>query len=181
MGTILSSFINISFGIPYQNEKVRSGQVKAVVYETERTRMTGLAIIPCADRRFLSACQLTFWRRFSLIPSQRGKGLATRALKNCIELCAKRFCTAIMFQFEVVNNSGKPREPLTRRFQRGGPRNWHLEIVRPPESSNSVASCICNQRRDLMLRIVGVTGFEPMTSCSQGRRASRTALHPVLR
>ena len=28
-------------------------------------------------------------------------------------------------------------------------------------------------------RVVGVTGFEPMTPCSQSRCANRTALHPV--
>jgi GNAT superfamily N-acetyltransferase len=31
-----------------------------------------------------------------LIPSQRGKGLATGALQNCITLCAERSCTGII-------------------------------------------------------------------------------------
>ncbi len=30
------------------------------------------------------------------------------------------------------------------------------------------------------VKMVGARGFEPPTSCSQGRRASQTALRPVL-
>ena len=63
-------------------------------------------------------------------------------------------------------------------------RDWRDRITRPSPSrharmeplddtrcstqrSNPVVSCLCNQRRDLCLHSVGMTGFEPATSTSR--------------
>jgi hypothetical protein len=58
-------------------------------------------------------------------------------------------------------------------------RNPQLSAVAPAGSDPaSAAFQAAANPSQLESHVVGMTGFEPVASCSQGRRASRAALHP---
>lgn len=93
---MLQTCKNISFGIANLKEKVRAGQVKAVVCETARD-LDDWFEYNLGPRPALSVgLPIGILDEIQIIPPQWGKGLATPALKHCIGLCAKHFCTGIL-------------------------------------------------------------------------------------
>jgi len=93
---MVSSCVNITFGIRNQNEKVRAGLVKAFVCEAERDLNDWLGENSMHRPSIFLGLPIGILKEILLISSQRGKGLATPALKNCIDLCVERFCTGII-------------------------------------------------------------------------------------
>ena len=93
---MLEACKNISFGIPNHKEKVRAGQVKAVVCETERDLDDWFRDNLGPRPALPVGLPIGILDEIQIIPSQWGKGLATPALKHCIGLCAKHCSTGII-------------------------------------------------------------------------------------
>jgi hypothetical protein len=94
--TMLEACKNISFGIPNLKEKVRAGQVTAVVCETERDLHDWFQgnFGPCPALPV--GLPIGILDEIQIIPSQWGKGLATPAFTHCIDLCVKYSCTGVI-------------------------------------------------------------------------------------
>jgi hypothetical protein len=87
---------NISFGIVNQIEKVRAGQVKAVVCEAERDLHDWFGDNYGSHPSVPVKLPIGILDEIVIILAHRGKGLATGALKHCISLCARHSCTAVI-------------------------------------------------------------------------------------
>lgn len=93
---MLEACKNISFGIPNLQEKIRAGQVKAVVCETEMHLDDWFGANFGPRPKLSVGLPIGILDEIQILPSQWGKGLATPALKHCIGLCAKHSCMGVI-------------------------------------------------------------------------------------
>jgi len=148
--TMLEECKNISFGIPNLKEKVRAGRVKAVVCETERALHDWFGDNLGPRPALPVGLPIGILDEILIIPSQWGKGLATPALRHCIDLCAKHSCTGV-----ILNAVPQKKCPidLVAWYQRHGfkiigPSGLGRYMLLNLPSGNSVAELESDRQGD---------------------------------